>query len=367
MGLFKEIGHKWNGIPTNPPRTEKSQVNQKSYNNNGNRTYENSSQTNQERQKQAEIKNKSKQLPNSGPSRTQSNGMTSQTTSAPMLPARRPIGPIQGAGIETGPSVVRVPTAQNLKERSHDLPERPTEEPPQLDTIVPGPLLRKETVLDTSSVHDDLISKLGGLRDRERELEEDVKQKTTRIHDQQLHIQELERHVQSVLGGQNECNSRIANLEQQLREEQEQSAKFSQAWKRSTAALSQAQRQDANYKIDDKAMQGLYEELIFDVANWADNHRVSDMKQLPDSDIEVFLSLTHVPEQYMHHKRTQTYLLKSLVMQMLVEDIFTVASKKNGNTGLWWAGECAPALRSIYTTLLPGKPLNAKPGNYSLF
>lgn len=262
----------------------------------------------------------------------------------PALPPRRPLNSIQDVAAEPHPGVTRAPTVQSIRGRSRENLGRVMDGlPPQLDEIIPGPPFRKETTLNTDSVHDDIARNLAAVRDREKELSEAMDEQT-------MQIQELQNHIQVLSQSHTDNVAKIADLEAQLRDEKGQNAKLTQAWKRSTAALGQAQRQEANYKVDDKALQGLYQELVFNIGNWADNHCIPDMKHLSDSEFTPFLSLTLVPDKYLRHKRTQPLLLKSLVMKMLVKVVFTVSS----DTGMWWAGERGSEIRTIYSTLQPG-------------
>jgi hypothetical protein len=249
--------------------------------------------------------------------------------------------------------MVRAPTAQSIM----DCPERragnPADDsPPQLESIIAGPSLRRETVAEPPSVHDDLARNLAAVRNREKELENTLQNKDEQIQEQGVHLKQL-------LEVQEICATKIADLEEQLRQgqaqlrqEEAQVAKLTQAWKRSTAALNQAQRQEASYKIDDKALQSLYQELMFLISSWAETYCVPDMKQLPESERQSLEPLTVVLDKYVRHKRTQPILLKSLVMKLLVYVVFTVSSKEQ--TGFWWAGNQAGNLRSLYTAFLPG-------------
>ncbi|KAL1648300.1 hypothetical protein SLS61_006991 [Didymella pomorum] len=233
-----------------------------------------------------------------------------------------------------------------------DCPERragnPADDyPPQLESIIAGPSLRRETVAEPPSVHDDLARNLAAVRNREKELENTLQNKDEQIQEQGVHLKQL-------LEVQEICATKIADLEEQLRQgqaqlrqEEAQVAKLTQAWKRSTAALNQAQRQEASYKIDDKALQSLYQELMFLISSWAETYCVPDMKQLPESERQSLEPLTVVLDKY-------PILLKSLVMKLLVYVVFTVSSKEQ--TGFWWAGNQAGNLRSLYTAFLPAEP-----------
>lgn len=107
---------------------------------------------------------------------------------------------------------------------------------------------------------------------------------------------------------------------------------------------------DANYKIDDKALQGLYQELAFNIASCTDVYCRCDLEQLWKSDFEIFLPLTLKPDRYLRDKKTQPSILKSLIMNLLVEAVFTVGSDPE----MPWASEYAPQMRKLYLALLPG-------------
>jgi hypothetical protein len=287
-------------------------------------------------------------LPSVAKSGPRSNGLANALAVPLPNPAsrQRTLGAVTDAGADMRPRMVRSPTSQSIKERQRDnLAKGPEQSAPQLDVIIPGQPSRRETGLDVPSLHDKLDRDLAAVRAHERELARIIDKKEEQIREQDIDIKRL-------LSVQDGCDSRIADLESELREEKQRYGKLNQAWKRSTAALSQAQRQEANHKVDDKTLQQGYQELVFHIANWADTYCASEMDHLPDSDIETFLPLTILPGNYTGDKRNRSLLLKSLIMKWLVDTIFTVEPEKS--SGLWWAGSLAPEMRSLHTTLLPG-------------
>jgi hypothetical protein len=285
-------------------------------------------------------------LPNRDVSRAHLKGPESTVTPINPTPLGRLPNAVQDSPADTHHKLQRIPTPQSVKERPHDTLIKVAGDPPRINTVIPGPILQEEAAIDSDYVYDEVARKIAALRDRDHDLTNSLKEKEEKIRQQGIYIQEL-------IKAENECISKIAALETQLREERGQNTKLTQVWKRSVAELSQARRLEASYKVDDKSLEALYQELVFIVASWADSYCVPDMKQLSKSEVEPFLALTTVPGKYLRRKKTQSLLLKSLAMQMLVDDVFTVSAKNR--SGLWWAGNQAQELRTMYNALMPGK------------
>ena len=244
------------------------------------------------------------------------------------------------------PGLQRMPTSKSVKEIPHGVTMKAVEDTSQIGTGAPGPRLGTETALNPDHVYNELARNLAAMRDRELALASSLKEKEEQTRQRDIQISEL-------LERQKDCIRTTTDLKTQLREKQEKNTKLDQTRKRLVAALAKNRSQEASYKVDDKSLEALYQELIFNVTSWADRYCVLDMNQLPESELKPFLSLTAIPSKYLGHKRTQSLLLKSLVMRILVRVIFTVSD--NNESGLWWAGKQAQELRTMYITLMPGK------------
>jgi hypothetical protein len=294
---------------------------------------------------------KEKPRPQLGPDTLRPNNSASAGT-ADSAPQCRPKNTVQSVDADIRPAIQRVPTGQSVKGCPGNM--KVTEKAPQLDKILPEPHVQMETIPDSSGIQHELAHFQAAVKEREHTLAKALTEKEDQIQTQAVQIQEL-------LGLNGRLERKIDELDVELKEEQTKTKKLTQAWNRSTAALSQAQRQEASYKIDDKAIESLWQELNYRVADWADTNCVHDMRRLPEADMkpfqtaaEPYFSLTPAPQNYLRHKRTQPLLLRSLLMKMLVHDVFTVATINGG--GAWWAGDQAQAMQSLYNMLIPGKP-----------
>lgn len=144
--------------------------------------------------------------------------------------------------------------------------------------------------------------------------------------------------------------ARIKNLEAQLQQQSQRCTELDRAWKKSTTALTQLQRQEPLHKVDDQALQGLYRELVFDVANWSATFCRTDQPRIVDEKIPFLESLSPVYPVYLQDHPLRPFFLQSLVMRLLVTDVLSFQHEN----GLWWAGRHVKVLRRLQKDLVPG-------------
>ncbi|KAH6629647.1 hypothetical protein C7974DRAFT_190544 [Boeremia exigua] len=192
---------------------------------------------------------------------------------------------------------------------------------------------------DSKVAREDLFRLMTQFMDRGEQLEHDIAERNTQLQQLEGCLHDLE----------------LSLKKSQLKAEdlQAENAKLRHGWNQATVALGRAQLQNANYKVDDAAILGQYQELIFDVSSWASTYCATDLnKSLSDSDVVHLRSITMAPELYLRLKRSQPLLLRSLLMKMLVDTILSVGPEQ----GMWWAGSCNQGMRSMYLTLQPAEP-----------
>ncbi|KAF3051882.1 hypothetical protein E8E11_011069 [Didymella keratinophila] len=168
------------------------------------------------------------------------------------------------------------------------------------------------------------------------------------LADKEAQIRMLRSQNQDLLSERQQILSQVADLEKMLCKERERSAELRRSWKRTTAALGRAQVQDANYKVDDRALQGHFKGLLSKTERWVDTYFVIDIKRCSDAGPLQLRSVTINPDAYLRHQRTRQLLFKSLLMKMLVDHVF--------NNRPWWAGNCAKGYGSLSANLLPAEP-----------
>lgn len=283
----------------------------------------------------------------------------------------RPRTKQQVEGLETRTQFVTVPSA--LSAQPPQQPPRPTRALPTIDVNKAGPLptnaatkddriptqdgitkdeeSRRErtdstTTTATKTVREELLALVTKVLDRDEELEQVLRERSKRIKYLEDQLYDLERSAK-------ERQLEVIDLVTQLKKTEEKNTELIQGWNQTTVALRKAQFQNANHKIDDKALQALYQELVFVVGNWAENYCGADLSNLPGADLAPFSSLTGSPELYLRHKRSQPLLLRSLVMKMLVDFVLRVSPQN----GLWWAGDCHEGMRSLFLALQLGKSI----------
>lgn len=147
--------------------------------------------------------------------------------------------------------------------------------------------------------------------------------------------------------------AKVQQLETHLQQQSQRCIELDRAWKKSTALLTQLQRQDPHDKVDDSTLQGLYNGLVFDVSNWAASFcRGGAMRPgIIDTKRPLLQSLGPAYAAYFHDETLRPFLLQSLLMRLLVREVLNF----DCDGGLWWAGVLCKPLRRIQTELMPGK------------
>lgn len=144
---------------------------------------------------------------------------------------------------------------------------------------------------------------------------------------------------------------KVKQLEGQLKQQTQRSVELDRAWKKSTATLAELQQHDTHDRIDDSVLQSLYDELIFDVANWAGNFCRAGAMRIIDSKRSILQALSPAYSSYLHDEALRPLLLQSLLMRLLVRDVLNL----NVDGGLWWAGSLAKSCCRMQSKLIPGK------------
>ena len=145
--------------------------------------------------------------------------------------------------------------------------------------------------------------------------------------------------------------AKVQHLEAHLQQQSQRCIELDRAWKKSTALLTQLQRQDPHDKVDDSTLQGLYNGLVFDVSNWAASFCRSGAMRIIDTKRPLLQSLGPAYATYYHDETLRPFLLQSLLMRLLVREVLNF----DCDGGLWWAGMLCKPLRRIQTELMPGE------------
>jgi hypothetical protein len=161
----------------------------------------------------------------------------------------------------------------------------------------------------------------------------------------------LKQRLLEAFGKEQQLEAKIKSLEAQLQQQGQRCIELDRAWKKSTAALTQLQRQDPLHKVDDQALQGLYRELVFDVANWAATFCRTDQPRIMEDKIPFLETLSPVYEVYLQDHPLRPFFLQSLLMRLLVTDVLSFQYEN----GLWWAGRHVKLLRRLQDELVPGE------------
>jgi hypothetical protein len=255
-------------------------------------------------------------------------------TSSPFSAARAP-GNDHVA--RTQPPITRKPTqTEDSVVNGHaKVQEKPL--PPLTPTTGSGPSLSQEIFMSNNINREPQSQALEAIEQCGPTLGQAVEEQTMKIQEQARGIKALQdMNLQHVI--------QIDKLKDELQKEKDRHAQTTQAWRKATASLS-ANRQEANYKVDDDSLRSHYENIIYDVAGWVSTHCLMKFEHLPESNLRIFSTLTPKPSKYYHVKRTRELLLQSLVMNDLAHLVLN---------RLWWAGKLSDNICTVQYAVEPG-------------
>jgi hypothetical protein len=252
--------------------------------------------------------------------------------------------PMDDAVPKVQPQIIRKPTLPvKPEDLANNRPKASEKQPPPLNsTISSGPPLCENLLRGTDGSREPQSHGLVVTEDSGQTLGQAVEE-------QSMKIQEQARDMKALRESNYQHVAQIEKLKDELQTEKDRHAQTTQAWRKAAAALS-ANRQEANHKVDDDFLRGLYQNIVYDVAAWVATFCVSNFEHVPESELRVFNKLTPHPRKYFHVKRTRELLLQSLVMHVLVEVVLNF----DGHGGLWWAGNRSAGLCLVQVAMEPG-------------
>ncbi|CAO2653529.1 Nn.00g029400.m01.CDS01 [Neocucurbitaria sp. VM-36] len=272
-------------------------------------------------------------------------------------PANRSMEPVDPWGNSISTSVATNPEAPQVKRASTEVDsDRVPRRTSSLGPNNNGIIHLKDVGVDSADISSPSPEEIGLQAGedaseewaQDQEVDEDnpeASQQPPEIEDQVDYRQKLAE-AQEV---ESQLLSRVTQLEAQLQQQRQRCIELDRAWKKSTTLLTQLQKQDPHEKVDDASLQGLYNELVFDVSNWAASFCRGGAMRIIDAKRPLLQSLGPAYSAYYHDETLRPFLLQSLLMRLLVREVLNF----DCDGGLWWAGSLCKALRRVQTELNP--------------
>ena len=142
----------------------------------------------------------------------------------------------------------------------------------------------------------------------------------------------------------------IEALETDLRKAEETIAQLREEWKQATNELLLLREDPSNYKVDDRTIRVLYEQLIAKIEDWVSFYCTSNDRQIQDVDLDLLRASTPSFEKYLQFDNLKTLLIRSCVMRLVFQRVLCDSS----GSGLLWAGSVRQDFRNLIDKLKPG-------------
>lgn len=134
---------------------------------------------------------------------------------------------------------------------------------------------------------------------------------------------------------------------EQLRET---NSRLREEWRQATNELLSSRGDHSNYKVDDRTIRGLYEQLIAKIEDWVGFNCTSNVEQPKDTDLMLLRALTPIAEVYLQSNELKPLLFRSYLMWLVYQRVLCDSS----DSGLLWAGSVRQDFRNMIDKLKPG-------------